>query len=129
MAEVAQSGVVCLLPKCGVQATTSTPLEARPVVLLPMLYRLWAWKRGREIGQWRKANGMEGLPDLGRSAEDYGALLTAELERACVLEDSLLAVCVDLSKAYDSVRLDLLEFLLEGSGLPSDRHGSRTPTA
>ena len=47
-------------------------------------------------------------------------LLTAELERACVLEDSLLAVCVDLSKAYDSVRLDLLEFLLEGSGLPSE---------
>ena len=44
-----RGGVVCLLPKAGLQATTSTPLEARPVVLLPMLYRLWAWKRGRDV--------------------------------------------------------------------------------
>ena len=89
-------------------------------MLLPMLYRLWAWRRGREIGHWLKTNGMEGLPDLGRSAEDYGTLFTAELERALVLEDSLLAVCVDLPKAYDSARLDLLGFLLEGSRLPSE---------
>ncbi len=33
------------------------------------------------------------------------------------MDEPLLAVCVDLSKA--SVRLDLLEFLLEGSGMPS----------
>ncbi len=37
-----RGGVVCLLPKAGLQATTSTSLEAMPVVLLPMLYRLWA---------------------------------------------------------------------------------------
>ncbi len=48
----------------------------------------------------------------------YGTLFTAELERATVLDEPVLAVCIDLSKAYDSVRLDLLEFLLEGSGLP-----------
>jgi hypothetical protein len=83
-----------------------------------MLYRLWAWKRGREIGQWLRANGMDGLPVRSRSAEDYGTLLTAELERAMVLGDSVLGVCVDQTKAYDSVRLDLLEFLLEGSGMP-----------
>ena len=28
-------------------------------MLLPMLYRLWAGKRGRESGQWLKANDME----------------------------------------------------------------------
>ena len=61
---------------------------------------------------------MDGLPVRSRSAEDYGTLLTAELERAMVLGDSVLGVCVDQSKAYDSVRLDLLEFLLEGSGMP-----------
>ncbi len=32
----------------------------------------------------------------------------------------LLAVCVDLSKAYDTVHLELLEFLLAGSGLPAE---------
>ncbi len=41
-----RGGVVCLLPKAGLQATTSKSLEARPVVLLPEWY---AWKRGREV--------------------------------------------------------------------------------
>ena len=52
-----RGGVICLLPKGGVQATTVTPLEARPVVLLPLLYRLWAYKRGREIGHWLSSHG------------------------------------------------------------------------
>ena len=42
-----RGGVICLLPKAGVQATTVNPLEAWPVVLLPLLYRIWAYKRGR----------------------------------------------------------------------------------
>ena len=68
---------------------------------------------------WLQANCLEGLPLASRSAEDYGTLLTAELERATVLDEPVLAVCIDLARAYDSVRLDLLEFLLEGTGLPS----------
>ena len=32
-----RGGVVCLLPKGGAQATTTNPLDARPVVLLPLL--------------------------------------------------------------------------------------------
>ena len=72
-------------------------LALAAVVLLGMLYRMWAWKRGREIGRWLVANGMEGLPDLSRSAEDYGTLLTAELERAAVLGEPVLAICVDQS--------------------------------
>ena len=82
------------------------------MVLLATLYRLWAWIRGREIAVWLQANSMEGLPVASRSAEDYGTLLTAELERATVLDEPALVVCIDLSKAYDSVRLDLLDSLL-----------------
>ena len=63
---------------------------------------------------------MEGLPEESRSAEDYGTLLAAELEKAMVTGEALLAICVDQSKAYDSVRLGLLEFLLAGSGLPQE---------
>ena len=70
------------------------------------------------MAAWLKANGVEGLPEESRSAEDYGAILAAELEKAMVTDEPLLlAICVDESKAYDSVRLDLLEFLLAGSGL------------
>ena len=118
--EALRGGVVCLLPKGGRQATTSTPLEARPVVLLPMLYRMWAHKRGHEMAAWLTANGMEGLEDPCRSAEDYGMLLAADLERALVEDEAMLAVCVDQSKAYDNLRLDLLEFLLAGSGVPPE---------
>ena len=49
------------------------------ILLLPLLYRMWAWKRGKEIAKWLTANSMEGLPEASRSAEDYGTLLTAEL--------------------------------------------------
>ena len=83
---------MCLLPKGGAQATTTNPLDARPVVLLPLLYRMWAWKRGKEIASWLTANSMDGLPVASRSAEDYGTLLAAELEKALVLDEPLLAV-------------------------------------
>ena len=75
---------------------------------------------------------MDGLPDPSMSAEAYGTLLAAELERATVEDDPLLAVCIDLSKCYDTVHLELLEFLLAGSGLaaeiwrPHDGHGTGT---
>ena len=52
--------------------------------------------------------------------EAYGALLAAELERATVEDDPLLAVCMDLSEACDTVHLELLEFLLGGSGLAAE---------
>ena len=54
------------------------------------------------------------------SAEAYGILLAAELERATFMDEPFLAVCVDLSKAYDSARLDLLDHLLSCSGLPAE---------
>ncbi len=108
------------MPKRGAQVTTKDPLEARPVVLLPLLHRLWAYRRGREIGAWLKKHGMEGLPEGAWSAEAYGTMLAAGLERALVVDEPLLAVCIDLSKAYDTVRLDLLEHLYSNSGLPTE---------
>ncbi len=72
-----------------------------------------------ETVRWLQSNSMEDLPEESRPAEAYGILLTVELERATVMDDPVLAVCVDLSKAYDTVRHDLLEFLLVGSGVPA----------
>ena len=66
------------------------------------------------------AQGIEGLPDLSRSAKGYGTLVTAELERAEVMGEPVLAICVDHSKAYNMVRLDHLEYRLEGNGMPRE---------
>ena len=52
---------------------------------------------------------MEGLPEESTSAEDYGALLATELEKSMFAGEPLLAICVDQSKACDTVRLDLLD--------------------
>ena len=70
------------------------------------------------MAAWLKATAMEGLPEDSRSAEDYGTLLAAELEKAMVTDEPLLAICVDQSKACGAVRLDLLEFLLPGAACP-----------
>jgi len=51
-----RGGVICLLPKAGVQATTVNPLETRPVVLLPLLYRIWAYKRHTACSRARKGH-------------------------------------------------------------------------
>ena len=88
------------------------------MVLLPLLYRLWAYNRDREIGSWLKEHGMEGQPVCSRSAEAYGYLLAAELERATVLNEPFLAVCTDQSKAYDTVYLEDLQYLLRRCELP-----------
>ncbi len=82
-------------------------------------------QEGREISRWLNANGVEGLPEGSWSAEAYGALLAAQLERATFMDEPFFAVCVDPSKAFDSVRLDLLEHLLSCSGLPAWCGGPR----
>lgn len=38
-----------MLPKNGVQAKVDNPLDARLIVLLPILKRIWAFRRVREI--------------------------------------------------------------------------------
>ncbi len=52
------------------------------------------------------------------SAEAYGTLLAAELERPTFEDEPVLAACIDLSKAFDTVHLELLAFVLAGSGMP-----------
>ena len=59
------------------QPTRST--QDRLCFLLPLLYRVGAWKRCKEIASWLTANSMDGLSVASRSAEDYGTLLAAEL--------------------------------------------------
>ena len=38
--EAFRGGLICLLPKNGLQASAQNPLDARPVVLLAQLYRI-----------------------------------------------------------------------------------------
>ena len=61
---------------------------------------------------------MEALPVSSKSAEAYGYMLAAELERATVLNEPFLAVCTDQSNGYDTVYLEHVQYLLSRCGLP-----------
>ena len=63
-----KGGLVCLLPKGGVGPSVADPLQARPVVLLSVLYRIWGKARSRWLEQWIKEAGMQHLEESGRPA-------------------------------------------------------------
>ena len=56
-------GIVCLLPKGGVGPSVADPLQARPVVLLSVLYRVWAKARSSYLERWIRDAGMQPLEE------------------------------------------------------------------
>ncbi len=64
-------GLVCPLPKGGDGSSVADPLQARPVVLLAVLYRVWAKARSHYFEQWIKEEaGMQFLEESGAARED-----------------------------------------------------------
>ena len=113
-------GIVCLLPKGGVGPSVADPLQARPVVLLSVLYRVWAKARSSFLDRWIRDAGMQPLEESGAACEDLAVDLAFVLEAAKVAGAlPAWAVATDLSKAYDRIPLDVLEEALRESGLPA----------
>ena len=61
---------MCLLPKGGVGPSVADPLQARPVVLLSVLYRAGDKARSKYLEQWIKEAGMQPLEESGAACED-----------------------------------------------------------
>jgi hypothetical protein len=112
-------GIVCMLAKGGVGPSVADPLQARPVVLLSVLYRVWAKARAGYLEHWIRVAGMQPLEESAASCEDLAVDLAFVLEAAKVGGAlPAWAVATDLSKAYDRIPLDVLEAALRDSGLP-----------
>ncbi len=79
------------------------PLQARPIVLLAVLYRVWAKTRSRYLEQWIKEAGMQPLEESGAACEDLAIDLAFVLEAAKATDKEAWAVATDLSKAYDRI--------------------------
>jgi hypothetical protein len=89
------------------------------VVLLSVLYRVWAKARSSFLERWIRDAGMQPLEESGASCEDLAVDLAFVLEAAKVAGAlPAWAVATDLSKAYDRIPLDVLEEALRDSGLP-----------
>jgi hypothetical protein len=72
--EALRGGIICLTPKGGVQASAQTPLEARPIVLLAQLYRLWAAVRATDLTNWVDYHKLSPVGKEGSQAsEELGA--------------------------------------------------------
>ena len=117
--EALRGGIICLTPKNGVQASAQNPLEARPIVLLAQLYRLWAAVRAADLVRWIEFHKLSPLEDAqgNQAAEELGLLAAGMLEEAEATNRDGAVLAVDQSKAYDRVPLDLLEELLRDSGV------------
>ena len=113
-----QKGLVCLLPKGGVGPSIADPLQARPVVLLAVLYRVWAKARAPWLEKWIRAAGVQPVEENGAACEDLAIDLAFAFEEAKALGQTAWAVATDLSKAYDRIPLQVLKDGLRDMGLP-----------
>ena len=92
-------GVVALLP--------------RPIVLLPLVYRIWAAARRPEVRAWVAGVGADGAEAPGRGADEaaWGLALEAEC-LGCeegAEDDTLCGVFLDCSKCYERAPLQQLD--------------------
>ena len=89
-------GLVCLLPKAGVGPSVADPLQARPVVLLAVFYRVWAKARSHYLEEWIREAGMQPLEESGAACEDLAVDLAFLMEAARATEQEAWAVATDL---------------------------------
>ena len=94
-----EPGIVALLP--------------RPIVLLPLVYRIWAAARRPEVRAWVAGGGADGAEIPGRGADEaaWGLASEAEcLELEVGKEDKVLCVVfLDCSKCYERAPLRQLD--------------------
>ena len=96
------------------------PSDGRPITVLPTLYRLWSKVMARKVF----AAILPVLPtDLygsvpGRSTLDAAWELQSTLEEAMHIQDPVVGVTLDLSKAYNTLPRPFLEQLAKKCGWP-----------
>ena len=111
-----QAAEVVLLPKPG--GDPNLPLHKRPITLLPVIYRLWARLRLRQVDAWR-ASWDPAVTALPKGPEGQAWDLAWELAVAPACGQTVCGAAVDFSKCYDSVRLPLLRRVLAAAGWPT----------
>ena len=85
-----QPNVVCMLPKGGTRAAE----DRRPIVLLSVLYRVWAAFRAADLGRWLRGNGvlMQGEA-CGRDVQ--AGTLSLLLAKARITGDHIAGLAMD----------------------------------
>lgn len=105
--------LVALLPK----GCTPDPTDRRPIVLLPVAYRLWAALRAQEMRDWLRSAGIlrEG-PEA--AADTLAGLLDLEITTAHEARYPGAGLALDFPKCYDRLPLALLCEVADRAGVP-----------
>ena len=105
---------VVLLPKGGKPVDG---LQARPITVLPLVYRAWGKARAKQL-----RSSFEATTDLlvgnRQEAEFQAAILATTLSLGRATSEGAGAVAVNFVKAYDSLELEFLEAALRKAGVP-----------
>ena len=109
-----RDAIVAMLPKKG----TAAPSDRRPIVLLTILYRLWAKVRAQEFQDWLVSNHILAR-GMAASAEVQAADLALILQRARAGGLHVDGLALDWSKCYDHMPLGVVGDALRACGLAS----------
>jgi hypothetical protein len=104
---------VAMLPKGG----TGTPDDHRPIVLLSVVYRIWAKARGPPFQAFLRAAGVLGK-GKAPAAEDLAYELAVRMGVAQAGGTPVAGLAVDWSKCYDNLLLGILTQVAERARIP-----------
>jgi hypothetical protein len=91
-------------------------LQARPITILPLVYRAWAKIRAKQLKVWLEEHTTL-LVGTREEAEFQAAILATTLALGKATGEGAGAVCVDFTKAYDGLDLVFLERALRRAGV------------
>ena len=91
-------------------------LQARPITVLPLVYRAWAKVTAKQLRVWLEEHTTL-LFGTRQEAEFQAALLATTLSLGKATGEGAGAACVDFAKAYDGLNLDFLEQALRKAGV------------
>ena len=110
-----RSALVAMLVRDG----TGAPDDFRPIVLLPVLYRLWARHHSGAFRGWLRVNGVIRAPAQSDAAAQAYELAWA-LADARFGGTAVSGIAVGWSKCYDRVALRALPWLAGRLGIPPE---------
>ena len=91
-------------------------LQARPITVLPLVYRAWAKVRAKQLRVWLEEHTTL-LVGNRQEAEFQAAILATTLSLGRATGEGAGAACVDFAKAYDGLDLEFLEQALRKAGV------------
>ena len=95
------------------QKDVDKPLNAkntRPITVMPLVYRLWAGTRMRQLIQWQEhwisSSTVSYRPELG--CEDLWLAEAMKVEKALLAGEPLAGLSLDFEKAFDNLPQDIM---------------------